>query len=111
MKNTLPDWLIGRLPEYEKVDSIPQAFSDSTHQLWRLGNSFFDQKNHFLKVCSNTESPFWQIMQDLFGFDFRNEIADFSDTYTLIDKSCSLEIPKLIKAEMLENNNAYILTS
>ena len=111
MKNELPDWLIGRLPEYEKVDSISQAFSDSTHQLWRLQCSSLDGKNHFLKVCSHTDSPFWRIMQDLFGFDLRTEIASFSNTYAFIDKACGLEIPELIEAETIDNNKAYILTS
>jgi len=111
MDNKLPDWLIVRLPEYEKVYSMPQAFSDSTHQLWRVQGSSLDQKNQFLKVCNNTESPFWQIMQDFFDFDLRNEIANFSDTYELIEKTCSLEIPKLIKTETLLDNNTYILTA
>lgn len=111
MDNKLPDWLIDRLPEYEKVYSIPQAFIDSTHQLWRLQGSSLDGDNHFLKVCSNTNSPFWLIMQELFDFDLRTEIASFSDTYTFIDKACGLHIPELIQAETLENNNAYILTS
>lgn len=111
MKNTLPDWLIDRLPAYEKVESIPQAFSDSTHQLWRLQGSSLDDKNHFLKVCSNTSSIFWQIMKGLFDFDLRIEIEDFSHTYNLIDKACSLKIPELLKAEILGSDKAYILTS
>ena len=111
MKAKLPDCLVDRLPKYEKIESIPQAFSDSTHHLWRLERSKLDQKNHFLKICSNTESPFWQIMRDLFDFDLRIGLANFADTYTFIDKSCSLEIPALIKAETLENGNTYILTS
>ena len=111
MQQTLPNWVKDRLPEYEKVDSIPQAFSDSTHHLWSLQGSSSDNRNHFLKVFSNTESPFWQIMRELFDFDLRSEIADFSDTYTFIDKSTHLDIPELIKAEAFDNGNAYILTS
>jgi len=114
MDNKLPNWLIDRLPEYEKVYSVPQTFCDSTHLLWRLqGPSLddLDQKNHFLKLCSNTESPFWQIMQRLFDFNLRTEITNFAHTYAFINKRCSFAIPELIKAETLENNNAYILTS
>lgn len=111
VQKLIPEWLKGRLPEYEKVDSIPQAFNDSTHQLWRLQGSSLDNKNHILKVCSNNDSPFWQIMHGLFGLDLRNEIANFSDVYELLDKSTGLHIPELIKAETLKNDNAYILTS
>jgi hypothetical protein len=111
LNKKLPNWLIEHLTDYQRVDSIPQSFSDSTHHLWRLHKSTETHENHFLKVCSNTDSPFWQIMDDLFDFDLNTQIADFSDTYLFIDNACKLEIPKLIKAETLANKNAYILTS
>ena len=82
----IPDWLESQLPKYQKADSIAQAFSDSTHHLWRLHGLKNDSNNYFLKVCSNTETPFWQIMHQLFNFDLRAEIADFSDTYDFINK-------------------------
>ncbi len=111
LNKELPDWLIDHLPNYHRADSIPQAFSDSTHQLWRLQNSGDTHKNHFLKVCSNTESPFWQVMHDLFDFDLSTEIANFSETYEFIDSACNLKIPELIKAETLSKKKAYVLTS
>ena len=107
----LPDWLITSLSDYQRVDSIPQAFSDSTHHLWRLQGSTETHENHFLKVCSNTESPFWQIMNKLFEFDLNTEIAYFPHNYEFIDQACSLEIPELVKAESITNKKAFILTS
>ena len=47
LSEKLPRWLIDRLANYEKIDSIPQAFNDSTHNLWRLQGSDLDHKNHF----------------------------------------------------------------
>ena len=111
MHESLPDWLVDSLVDYEKIQSIPQAFSDSTHQLWCLQESTPDQSNHFLKVCCNTESPFWQIMLALFDFDLRTEIANFSCMYAFIAKTSCLEIPRLIKAETLDESKSYILTS
>jgi len=110
MKNSLPDSLLNQLPVHESIEEIPQAFSDSTHRLWRLLNPNSDNKNYFLKVCSNTQSPFWQIMNDLFDFNLVKEIDNFSNTYRFIDQVCSLEIPSLIQAEV-STEYSYILTN
>lgn len=115
MDKEIPNCLVDKLTTYEKVEYVEQAFSDSTHHLWRLHKSNSDQKNHFLKVCSNTRSPFWRIMYDLFDYELCNEITRFSDTYSFIDQICSLGVPKLIKVEQGNNDelrhDSFILTS
>ncbi len=96
----IPTWLINKLSEFDpeiyQVEYFPQRFEDSTHDLWRLHAK---QGNYFLKVCSNTDSPFWQIMQQLFGVDLQRDIEHFNKTYRHISSLTSLQIPELINAE------------
>jgi len=108
MKKPLPDCLLDQLPEHEIIEEISQAFSDSTHRLWRLQHSGSDHTNQILKVCSKTQSPFWQIMHDLFDYDLKAEIPNFSKTYDVIEQACSLEIPQLITADKC-NETSFIL--
>ncbi|MEB8434135.1 phosphotransferase [Cocleimonas sp. KMM 6892] len=106
----IPAALIETLPNEiaaENAEFIPQRFADSTHDLWRLKST---QGNYFLKVCSNTESPFWQIMQQLFGVDLRNDIASFNTLYGHISSLSSLKIPELIQSQSSRQHGSYILT-
>ncbi len=107
----IPLWLIETLPKEIGVkhsEYIPQRFEDSTHDLWRLQSK---QGNYFLKVCSNTNSPFWQIMKKLFGVNLQDDIQYFEKLYGHISSLTSLKIPVLIKAESYSQQGAYILTS
>ncbi len=106
----LPDWIIEKLPRFESAEHIPQRFDDSTHELWRLKLNSADS-SVFLKICNNTDSPFWQIMQHLFGLNLRAEIGNFDQLYALIDKATAIEIPQILKAETLAGNKSYILTN
>ena len=106
-----PQWLKSECAEYEQITYVPQSFSDSTHQLWHLKGAAPDKDNHFLKVCSDTDSPFWQIMQSLFDVDLYADIADFSYRYGFIDEIITLETPQLIKAETNGDDKAFILTN
>ena len=110
MKILLPDSLLKDLPEHKNIEEIPQAFSDSTHRLWRLQTSKSNDTNYFLKVCSHIESPFWQVMLKLFNFDLETEIIQFQKTYTFIDEACHLQIPQLIKTGR-SSIGSFILTS
>jgi len=110
MKKSLPDSLLKQLPAHESIEEISQSFSDSTHRVWHLQNPNIDKKNYYLKICDNTQSPFWQTMHDLFDFDLKTEIANFSKTYQFIGNVCSLEIPTLIRAEA-GTEYSYILTT
>ncbi len=106
----IPSWLIESLPKEiraEKVAFIPQRFEDSTHDLWRLQSK---QRNYFIKVCSNTESSFWQIMQQLFGVNLQQDIKHFETLYRHIAKLTSLQIPEIVKVESIRQQSAYILT-
>ena len=110
MEKSLPDCLFDQLPEHNNLQFIPKTFSDSTHDLWRLYNSDKSQTNYILKVCSNIQSSFWQIMSDLFDFDLVTEIPGFSITYDFIDKASSINLPQLLKSETI-NGYSYILTT
>ncbi len=110
----IPSWLIEKISKEIEVENlaenteyIPQRFEDSTHDLWRLESK---QGNYFLKVCSNTGSPFWQIMQQLFGVDLLQDIQHFEKLYGHISALSSLQISELIKAESISQQGAYILT-
>ena len=110
MKYPLPKSLLCNLPAHKSIKEIPQAFSDSTHRLWCLQNPNKPDLNYILKMCSNTQSPFWQIMQDLFDYDLKAEIAYFSDTYDFIGQTCDIKIPSLLRAEV-NNDFSYVLTT
>lgn len=109
----MPDWVVERIPRFKNAELIPQRYDDSTHELWRLETNEpeSDASALFLKICNNTSSPFWQIMQHLFGFKLTAEINNFEQLYSLIAKSTSLEIPQISKAETVDDNKAFILTS
>ena len=115
--NPIPAWIIKHLPAYDLAHYLPQRFEDSTHDLWRLENNNLqsDTTNHFLKVVNNTESPFWQIMQDLFGLNLRREIGSFDQLYADVASFSHLDIPTLIDAQTTEVEattlDAFILTS
>ena len=106
-------WVIDKLPAFDSVDYVPQRFSDSTHELWRLklSQNFEGESTAFLKICENTESPFWQILDHLFGLDLPKEIGRFSQLYDSIHKLSPLKVPKLLKSESFLENRAYILSS
>jgi len=110
----IPSWLIEKISKeievenlVENTEYIPQRFEDSTHDLWRLESK---QGTYFLKVCSNTDSPFWQIMQQLFGVDLLQGIQYFEKLYVHISTLTSLQIPELIKAESIPKQGSFILT-
>ena len=110
----IPSWLIDKLSKVDNdinadcAEYIPQRFGDSTHDLWRFQSK---QGNYFLKVCSNTNLPFWQIMQQFFGVDLQYDIQNFEKLYGHISTLTSLKIPELIKAESISQQGSYILTS
>jgi len=112
-----PSWIIEKLPAFDSAHYVPQRFADSTHDLWRLKSTFAvtDSTNMFLKVCNNTSSPFWQIMEHQFGFNLKVEIGCFDKLYSHINKVSPLTIPQLIQAEThqinTDNQSAFILTS
>jgi len=110
MQKKIPDWLIDRLSEYNNIEYVESVFSDSTHKIWYLQASAVDNKNHFLKLCSNTQSPFWSIMQDIFDFNLNIEISRFTKLYALINKFSSLAVPELLKNEV-SDKGSFILTS
>jgi hypothetical protein len=113
----LPLWLIDKLPAFDSAHYLPQRFEDSTHDLWQLKgrDSVAGSTNMFLKVCNNTRSPFWQIMEHQFGFNLRVEIGGFDKLYSHIDEVSPLTIPQLIQAETHQitskQHGAFILTS
>ncbi len=108
----MPVWLTDKLSALDigcyQAECKPQRFEDSTHDVWRL---YSKQGRYFLKVCSNTHSPFWQIMQQLFGVNLQADIQYFDMLYRHIAKLTPLQIPKLIKAESIPQHGAYILTT
>lgn len=109
-------WVVDKLPAFHSAEYVPQRFSDSTHELWRLELSqiFEGESSTFLKICQNTESPFWKIQDHLFGLDLPKEIGRFSQLYDSILKLSPLKIPKLLKSEsFLEDleDKAYLLSS
>jgi hypothetical protein len=106
-------WVIDKLPAFRSAEYVPQRFSDSTHELWRLELSqiFEGESSAFLKICQNTESPFWRIQDHLFSLDLPKEIGRFSQLYDSIHKLSSLKIPKLLKSESFLEDRAYILSS
>jgi len=132
----IPAWVTDRIPDIQKASYLPQRFTDSTHELWQLqlarqlkttrqlktarqlkkAHPEFATQCAFLKVCTNTKSPFWQIMQQLFGLDLKKEIPAFSNLYQHIGSLTSLKIPELIQAasfrkKEMKEEDAYILTS
>ena len=106
-------WVIDKLPAFHSAEYVPQRFTDSTHELWRLElrQIFEGESSAFLKICQNTDSPFWRIQNDLFGLDLPKEIGRFSQLYDSIHKLSSLKIPKLLKSESFLEDRAYILSS
>ncbi len=113
MPRELPNALVPKLPTFHTATHIPSQFEDSTHQLWRLEgveNKHQGTCNNFLKICSNTTSPFWQVMQHLFGISLSIEISKFNDLYGFIKASTPLQVPTLIAAKS-NAHLAYILTS
>ena len=102
--------LVAKLPSFQSADNLPQRFADSTHHLWQLKTK---QSNLFLKICNNTQSPFWEVMRHLFAFDLPHEIASFDKLYPFIDTATPLQIPALITAESTTHDQeyAFILTS
>ncbi len=113
-KNHLPAWLLNNLPTFNSATHITQRFDDSTHELWLLESS---ASSSFLKICSNTSSPFWQIMQSLFDFDLPQQIGNFAQLYRFIDAATPLQIPTIVtavSAQQKDNSsyhNAYIVSS
>lgn len=112
ISKSLPPSLLDELPSFINAEYLPQKYADSTHELWRLKNK---QDNMFLKVCNNTGSQFWQVMQHLFGLDLHAEINGFMQTYSFIKENTFLEIPKIITAQSIDaeiiKRTSYILSS
>ena len=108
----LPPWLLDELPSHETASYIPQKYDDSTHKLWLIKGKKF---NLFLKVCSNTSSPFWKVIKHLFELNLSSDISSFHQQYSYIDKNTRLQVPELIKAKSSNadtvGRNAFILTS
>ena len=106
-------WVVDKLPAFHSAEYVPQRFSDSTHELWRLQlrQIFEGESSAFLKICQNTDSPFWRIQDHLFGLDLPKEIGRFSQLYDSIHKLSPLKIPKLLKSESFWEDRAYILSS
>ncbi|MCK5905327.1 MAG: hypothetical protein KAG86_08585 [Gammaproteobacteria bacterium] len=110
-KKNLPNWLLQELPSFNQALFIPPLFEDSTHELWRLNSK---QSNYFLKICNKTNSPFWQIMNDLFSFDLSKKIGEFHQLYPFVDNLTPLQIPTIIASESSRqpfDKKAYILSS
>jgi len=108
----LPPSLLDELPSFASAEYLPQKYGDSTHELWRLNN---EQDNMFLKVCNNTGSQFWLVMQHLFGKDLHAEISGFRQLYRYIRENTLLEIPEIIDVKSTDAETArhgsFILTN
>ncbi len=112
-KKQLPQWLLEKLPSFQSATFLPPRFNDSTHELWRLEDVAInakEQANCFLKICSNTDSPFWQIMQDLFNVNLSNEIGNFNKLYPLIEASTPLQIPSLVETSIVTKKSYLVAT-
>ncbi|MEE9328151.1 MAG: hypothetical protein V3U71_12770 [Cocleimonas sp.] len=116
--NQIPQWVIKSIPALKHSIYLPQRFKDSTHKLWQLAleDTAIEPKKAFLKVCENTNTPFWLIMQQLFGLDLYKQIAHFDRHYQIISSMSALSVPDLIKAKSFPDlktgeNRAYILSS
>lgn len=116
--NPIPEWVIKSIPTIKQSNSLRQRFENSTHKLWQLElvDDSLDSKSAILKVCENTHSPFWLIMQQLFDLDLRKQIAHFDCHYAVIKSISTLIVPDLIRAESFFDlktgeDRAYILCS
>jgi hypothetical protein len=79
--------------------ALPQAFVDSTHQLWRLEGA---RGMRVLKVCRRANlhhSSFWQAMQALFGLQLPEQLHEYSVVYSQLAQWSPLEIPFLHACE------------
>jgi hypothetical protein len=90
------------LTECHTVTLLPRLFADSTHQAWSCSYGVdYAEINCVLKICSVEDvenSPFWQVMQQLFAFDFVANIGRYDTVYQQIKGVTPLKIPRLIAA-------------
>jgi hypothetical protein len=103
--------LLASLPvRVAKAEPLACSFLDSTHALWRLET--LDTRTLFLKVVQNTSSPFWQIMQQVFALNLRQQLGDYHQLYRQVSKLTPIQIPDLIAcAGHSCHCPAYLLTA
>jgi hypothetical protein len=85
-----------QLPALIHAEKLLPMFDDSTHELWRCETQ---QGALILKCCSRPQlnsSPFWQVMQRLFGLDLPSAFACYPQLHASLDKMTRLPIPELV---------------
>jgi hypothetical protein len=107
----IPPLLLASLPvRVTKAVSLASPFADSTHALWRLET--LDARTLFLKVVQNTSSPFWQIMQKLFGLNLGQQLGDYQLVYRQVSELTPLSAPTLLAcAAQSSQSPAYLFTT
>jgi hypothetical protein len=107
----IPPLLLASLPvRVTKAVSLASPFLDSTHALWQLETS--NAQSLFLKVLQNTSSPFWQVMQKLFGLNLSQQLGDYQLVYRQVSELTPLSVPTLLAcAAQSSQNPAYLFTT
>jgi hypothetical protein len=80
-------------------EPLPQAFEDSTHQLWRCDTV---EGQMMLKICrpeAVAQSAFWLGMNALFEFNFPHALGNMVHVQRWLSEQGGLVVPDLIAAE------------
>jgi aminoglycoside phosphotransferase (APT) family kinase protein len=85
-----------QLPALIHAEKLVPMFDDSTHELWRCETQ---QGALILKRCTRQQlnsSPFWQVMQPLFGLDLPSAFEHYPQLHASLERMTRLPIPELI---------------
>jgi len=113
--NGYPKSLLKKYQKINNVEFLPGLYSDSSSQIWLLTfSNRFNESPFFecvLKSCDDNQAvlntPFWEVMNLLFGLSLKKAYQNASYCYPFISSLSQLKIPKVLDV-LIEQNQAAL---
>ena len=113
------DWLLQclhnakniRVDQTDRLDLIPQRFSDSSCQLWQWSRSSGEHRKRFIKLADKQQaSVFWEAMRLLYDVDIETVFQNAEKVNAWVQAHSRLSLPQVLHQTCNERRCMQVLT-